>query len=178
MSSPLKRPASIDSPPLQHLQHHQHQQSAHHPHQQQHNFMLMENNHTSHHHHSGNTATTNYIIESTIYATSTDNGPDSPASSAPQSPVGFQHTGSLQPSHLVLSHHSSTPHQYLQRHPSYTTMAAMNGGSAGLGGGDATAAIVGGAFHHVPTGASLSPAKKPRSRAVRTKLKKKSAWMR
>lgn len=180
MPSPLKRPLdSLSPPPHHHHQQYQHQHQQHHHHQQQH---VYQSPHTLQHlQHGGIQLITgqphNYIIESTIYATgsaaaaaapvnssastldnSTANSTESPVSSAPQSPVHF---------------HQAPVHQYLQRHPSYQTLAAMNSAAGGMVGATAAAAAVA-----VATGAgqTVSPARKPRSRGLRTKLKKKTAW--
>lgn len=187
MSSPLKQPLDSLSP-------------THHPHvyQQQHQqnqqpqllhggIRLLDgsqHHHNPHHQLISVQTPHNYIIESTIYATGTGSGAanssaaaldnstatESPVSSAPQSPVSF---------------HQAPAHQYLQRHPSYTTLAAMNSSISNGGSGNSNG---GGVVQHVTgfgvTGAASTPAatvvsapsRKPRSRGLRTKLKKKTAW--
>lgn len=134
MSSPLKRPASVDS-----------QHSGHH--------YLMEN------------IPNNYIIESTIYtaaspgATPNSGSGGSAAGSTMSSPTSSSYHSHLH-NHNQLQHHHHHHHhsQYLHHHP-YATLTATNG-------------------YHLSSSPSPSPPKKPRARTLRTKLKKKTVWLR
>lgn len=138
MSSPLKRPASVES-----------QHSGHH--------YMMENipNH--------------YIIESTIYTASPGATPNSGSGgSAAGSTMSSPTSSSYHGHHHSQLHHNNNHHQhhhhhaqYLHHHP-YATLTATNGTAS----------------YHLSSSSSPSPPKKPRARALRTKLKKKTTWLR
>lgn len=127
MSSPLKRPASVDS-----------QHSGHH--------YMLEN------------IPNNYIIESTIYTASPGATPNSGSGGSAAGSTMSSPTSSSYHSHLhnQLQQHHHHHAQYLHHHP-YATLTATNG-------------------YHLSS--SPSPPKKPRARTLRTKLKKKTVWLR